>query len=93
MRSAQGHDVVALRQPRLPGVEGAPASKLPEFGQRNKELAAGGLIVGGVIQQSGDPAEFMLARESRQGKHRAAASNVTGTPAHQRDHNTESAGE
>ncbi|MGH3801004.1 MAG: hypothetical protein ACRDTD_12860 [Pseudonocardiaceae bacterium] len=48
--SAQGRDVVALREPVLAGVEADPPHKLSEFGERAMELAASGVTVRSLIE-------------------------------------------
>lgn len=57
---AETRHVVALCEALLPRIIGGPASKLSEFGQRYMEFAAGGFVVGCLVEQLGDHSELLL---------------------------------
>jgi len=73
---AQACDVVALGQLGLPGVIPAPAAELAEFGEGDVQLAAGGFVVGVLVEQPGDDPELLLGQR----QHGAPACHVVHRP-------------
>ncbi len=68
----RARDVVALRQALLAVVIRRPTTQLAEFGEHDVQPAAGGLVVGRLVEQVGDRPELLLGQR----EHRAATGHV-----------------